>query len=65
MQLFKNNQNAQPHGPVLGGCDVTQVSVQAEVEADVATGEADDGAPEEVRGGELVEEVVVDDVGQK
>ncbi len=58
-------QNAQSHGPVLGGCDITQVSVEAEIEADVATGKANDGAPEEVRRGKLVEEVVVDDVCQK
>ena len=54
-----------PHGSVLSSCDVTEVAVEAEVEADVAAGEANDRAPKKVGRAELVEVVVVDDVGHE
>lgn len=58
-------QPGTPHCSVLRGCDVTEVSVEAEIEADVATGEANDWAPQEMQGGQLVEEVLVDAVGNE
>jgi hypothetical protein len=54
-----------PHRSVLWACDVTEVAIEAEVEADVAAGKADHRAPEEMGGGHLVEEVVVDDIGHE
>lgn len=58
-------QKAKSHGSVFGSGDVTHITVQANVQANISACDTNYGSPKQMKGGKLIEKVVVDNVSYK